>query len=181
MGVAEQRRPELRTCLPPQGGRGLIRRFNLLVNVMILRDTGVGSHPRGRDGSLPRSSPYARSPPRQRRPSGRHHWQPRVSHRCRRRPDRARATLHTYRVADGDVAFGSKERVRLEARLPIRTTVMLHGVGHFLQSDAPEDLGEAIRDWWGQAGRPTQRVRGRNGLATGSRRSPDDRNPGRAC
>jgi haloalkane dehalogenase len=50
--------------------------------------------------------------------------------------------------ADGDIAFGDKERERWEATLPNHTTVVLHGVGHFVQSDAPEELSEAIRNWW---------------------------------
>jgi pimeloyl-ACP methyl ester carboxylesterase len=35
-----------------------------------------------------------------------------------------------------------------KARLPNHTTAVLHGVGHFLQSDAPEELSGAIRAWW---------------------------------
>ncbi|MEV6940767.1 alpha/beta fold hydrolase [Streptomyces sp. NPDC051172] len=54
--------------------------------------------------------------------------------------------------ADSDIAFGDKERQRWEARLPNHTTVVLPGVGHFLQSDAPEELCEAIADWWATQG-----------------------------
>ncbi|MEV6253205.1 alpha/beta fold hydrolase [Nocardia sp. NPDC051911] len=50
--------------------------------------------------------------------------------------------------ADADIAFGDKERERWEAMLPNHTTALLHGVGHFLQSDAPQELSEAIRAWW---------------------------------
>ncbi|MDQ3305430.1 MAG: hypothetical protein M3535_05515 [Actinomycetota bacterium] len=37
---------------------------------------------------------------------------------------------------------------RREQRLPHHTTVTLEGVGHYLQSDAPDELAEAIRRWW---------------------------------
>lgn len=50
--------------------------------------------------------------------------------------------------ADADIAFGDKELRRWEATLPNHTTVVLPGVGHFLQSDAPEQLCEAIVGWW---------------------------------
>jgi haloalkane dehalogenase len=50
--------------------------------------------------------------------------------------------------ADADIAFGDKERKRWEATFLNRTTVVLNGVGHFLQSDAPEELTEAIQAWW---------------------------------
>jgi haloalkane dehalogenase len=46
--------------------------------------------------------------------------------------------------ADADIAFGDKERERWVAKLPNHTTVVLHGVGHFMQSDAAEELSEAI-------------------------------------
>ncbi|MEV2220449.1 alpha/beta fold hydrolase [Nocardia vinacea] len=52
--------------------------------------------------------------------------------------------------ADADIAFGDKERQRWEAKLPNHTTVVLHGVGHFLQSDAPAELSEAIAAWWAE-------------------------------
>lgn len=50
--------------------------------------------------------------------------------------------------ADADMAFGDEERLRWEAILPNHTTVTLPGVGHFLQSDAPAELCQAIADWW---------------------------------
>jgi len=51
--------------------------------------------------------------------------------------------------ADADIAFGDKERRRWETRFPNHSTVVLRGVGHFLQSDAPEEFCEAIVSWWG--------------------------------
>jgi haloalkane dehalogenase len=50
--------------------------------------------------------------------------------------------------ADADIAFGDKERQRWEATLPNHTTVVLRGAGHFLQSDASDELSEAIAAWW---------------------------------
>lgn len=56
--------------------------------------------------------------------------------------------------ADADIAFGDKERRRWEETFPTHTTVVVHGAGHFLQSDAPDELCDAITDWW-QAQGPT--------------------------
>lgn len=50
--------------------------------------------------------------------------------------------------ADQDPIFTDKYRKRLEATFPNHTTTMLHGVGHFLQSDAPAELSDAIATWW---------------------------------
>ena len=49
--------------------------------------------------------------------------------------------------ADADIAFRERERHRWEATLPHSTTTILHGAGHYLQSDAPADFAEAIRHW----------------------------------
>lgn len=63
-------------------------------------------------------------------------------------------TLPTLIVwADADPIFNDKYRKRLEKIFPNHTTTVLHGVGHFLQSDAPAEFSEAIETWWaGQAG-----------------------------
>jgi haloalkane dehalogenase len=50
--------------------------------------------------------------------------------------------------ADTDPIFTTKYRKRLEATFPNHTTTVLHGVGHFLQSDAPAEFSEAIEAWW---------------------------------
>ena len=50
--------------------------------------------------------------------------------------------------ADADIAFRDSERRQWEQRLPHHTTVTLQGVGHYLQSDAPDELSEAILRWW---------------------------------
>jgi haloalkane dehalogenase len=52
--------------------------------------------------------------------------------------------------ADKDPIFTDKYRERLEATFPNHTTTVLHGVGHFLQSDAPAEFGQAIESWWGE-------------------------------
>jgi haloalkane dehalogenase len=50
--------------------------------------------------------------------------------------------------ADADPIFTKKYRTRLEATFPDHTTTVLHGVGHFLQSDAPTEFSDAIATWW---------------------------------
>jgi haloalkane dehalogenase len=55
--------------------------------------------------------------------------------------------------ADSDIAFGKHYRERWESKLPNHTTVIIKGAGHFVQSDAPDDMSQAIRNWWsGSAG-----------------------------
>lgn len=53
--------------------------------------------------------------------------------------------------ADADVAFGGKDRARLEEKFPDHTTVVVHGAGHFVQSDAADEMSEAIQTWWGSS------------------------------
>ena len=50
--------------------------------------------------------------------------------------------------ADKDPIFTHKYRERLEATFPNHTTTVLHGVGHFSQSDAPTEFSLAIETWW---------------------------------
>jgi haloalkane dehalogenase len=54
--------------------------------------------------------------------------------------------------ADADPIFTDKYRRRLEATFPNHTTTVLHGVGHFLQSDAPAEFSTAIVTWWAELG-----------------------------
>ncbi|MCV7226246.1 alpha/beta fold hydrolase [Mycolicibacterium komossense] len=54
--------------------------------------------------------------------------------------------------ADADPIFTDKYRTRLEATFPDHATTVLHGVGHFLQSDAPTEFSDAIATWWTQQG-----------------------------
>ncbi|OYD71058.1 alpha/beta fold hydrolase [Rhodococcus sp. OK302] len=52
--------------------------------------------------------------------------------------------------ADADPIFTKMYRDRFEAIFPNHTTTVLHGVGHFLQSDAPAEFSEAIETWWAE-------------------------------
>ena len=46
-----------------------------------------------------------------------------------------------------DVAFRDRERKRWEQCFPDHRTVLLHGAGHYMQEDAPEEIVAAIRAW----------------------------------
>lgn len=48
---------------------------------------------------------------------------------------------------DADIAFRSDELRRWEQTFADHRTVIAHGAGHFVQSDAPEQFAAAIRDW----------------------------------
>lgn len=49
--------------------------------------------------------------------------------------------------ADKDIAFRRAELERWQRELPGATTVELAGVGHFLQSDAPEEFARTLSSW----------------------------------
>ncbi len=49
---------------------------------------------------------------------------------------------------DRDIAFRDRERQRLETVFPGHRTVVLHGAGHDIQEDAPEEVAGAIARWW---------------------------------
>ena len=49
---------------------------------------------------------------------------------------------------DRDVAFRKPELERFERLFPRHRTVLLHGAGHFIQEDAPEEIAAAIESWW---------------------------------
>lgn len=49
---------------------------------------------------------------------------------------------------DRDVAFRKPELERFERLFPRRRTVLLHGAGHYIQEDAPEEIAAAIERWW---------------------------------
>jgi haloalkane dehalogenase len=131
-------------------GRALIKRFNLLINYFI-----PASHKR-RKLSEAEMAHYrqATTTPEQR-------------HACAALPgelvgarefftelaDRLGEVdkLSTLIVwANSDPIFTDKYRERLEATFPNHTTTVLHGVGHFLQSDAPAEFSEAIETWWAE-------------------------------
>lgn len=52
--------------------------------------------------------------------------------------------------ADADPIFTDKYRRRWESIFPNHTTTVLHGAGHFLQSDAPAEFSAAIETWWAE-------------------------------
>jgi len=58
--------------------------------------------------------------------------------------------------ADRDIAFGPKQLEHWQYLLPNSTTVPIPGAGHFLQSDAPDAVAEAIYGWAGI--RPTEQA-----------------------
>jgi haloalkane dehalogenase len=49
---------------------------------------------------------------------------------------------------DADVAFRAKERERFEAAFPTHLTIPLHGAGHYIWEDAPDEIAPALRAWW---------------------------------
>jgi haloalkane dehalogenase len=129
-------------------GRALIRRFNLFVNYFI-----PSAHKR-RKLSEAEMAHYREAMPT-----------PERRHPCAALPGEiigarefftdladqlsALEKLPTLIVwADADPIFNDKYRERWEATFPNHTTTVLHGVGHFLQSDAPVEFGEAIETWW---------------------------------
>lgn len=50
--------------------------------------------------------------------------------------------------ASDNPIFTDKYRTRLESLFPHHVTTILHGVGHFPQSDAPAEFSDAIATWW---------------------------------
>jgi haloalkane dehalogenase len=133
-------------------GRELIRRFNLFVNALI-----PAGHGRRKPSQAEMAHYRAALPTPERRQASA--VLPGAITASRRFltdvADHLTALQHLPALivwADADIAFGDKERKRWEATLPNHTTVVLHGAGHFLQSDAPEELCEAIVDWWPTSG-----------------------------
>jgi haloalkane dehalogenase len=49
---------------------------------------------------------------------------------------------------DRDIAFREQERRRFETLFPNHRTVVLHGAGHYIQEDCPEEIADAIGSWW---------------------------------
>jgi haloalkane dehalogenase len=49
--------------------------------------------------------------------------------------------------ADRDPAFRAAARQRWERTFPNHETVMLHGAGHYLQEDAPDEVADAVLRW----------------------------------
>lgn len=53
--------------------------------------------------------------------------------------------------ADRDIAFRETELRRWRDELPHAEVVRLPGVGHYVPSDAPDDVAQAVRTWHGRA------------------------------
>jgi haloalkane dehalogenase len=49
---------------------------------------------------------------------------------------------------DKDQAFREPQRRRWEQTFPNHRTVILHGAGHYIQEDAPEEIAAAVKAWW---------------------------------
>ena len=49
---------------------------------------------------------------------------------------------------DRDITFRDKERERFERTFTSHRTVILEGAGHYIQEDAPDEIADAIREWW---------------------------------
>lgn len=54
--------------------------------------------------------------------------------------------------ADRDIAFRLQERERFESIFSRHRTIELPGSGHYIQEDAPDEIGAAIRRWWEDEG-----------------------------
>lgn len=59
----------------------------------------------------------------------------------------------------GDRVFRHRELERFERILPNHATHVLHGAGHFIQEDAPDEIAAAIRPWWPSVDRSTGTAR----------------------
>lgn len=129
-------------------GRMLIRRVNLIVNVMIpaghrLRKVSRAemTHYRRALGSVDRRAAAAVLPGCI------------ISSRDflagveARIPDLPTLLIWPTR----DIAFKEDERLRWERTFSDCRTVLVEGAGHFVQSDAPDQFADAIRNWMGAA------------------------------
>jgi len=144
-------------------GRGLIRRFNPLVNYFI-----PSAHKR-RTLSAAEMTHYreaTRSPERRRAAAvlpgelvGARKFFTELSDHLG--PLEGLPTLIIW--ADTDPIFTDKYRERLEAAFPNHTTKVLRGVGHCAPSDAPAEFSETIEAWWAET---ADDGGGRGGAAT---------------
>jgi len=128
-------------------GRELIERFNLFVNLMI----PAGHRRRKLSNAEMAHYRSALGTPARREASA---IFPRAITRSRAFLAQVETNLHTLdRLpaltvwGDADFAFRAKERIRWEGLLHDRSTVVIHGAGHFVQPDAPDDFAEAISTW----------------------------------
>ena len=128
-------------------GRLLIARFNLFVNALVPR-----GHARRRLPATELNQYRAPFPtPASRRPTS---VLPRqITHAAAwlAGVERGLGGLANHPVlllwGDRDIAFRATERERFESHFPAATTVHLTGAGHFIASDAPDEVINAVRAW----------------------------------
>jgi haloalkane dehalogenase len=128
-------------------GRVLIKRLNLVVNVLIpaghrlRRPSGVEmAHYRA---ALPTPARREAAAVLPRRITASRTFLAEVSNRL----DRIDGLPTLIVWGDADFAFRAKDRQRLEDIFRNHETVVIEGAGHFVQSDAPDRFADAIRKW----------------------------------
>ncbi len=129
-------------------GRELIRRYNLFVNLII-----PAGHRRRKPSTLEMEHYRAALSTRERRHASAVLPQAIIKNRgflkdVEKGVGAINALSALILWADGDIAFRDKERRRWQGLFPHHTDVTLQGVGHYLQSDAPQEFADAIRHWW---------------------------------
>jgi haloalkane dehalogenase len=129
-------------------GRFAIRHFNAFVNIFIR----AGIKRRPIDANTWKAYRRPLSTPERRMPS---YIFPRSILKSRAFLARCEASLRELADkrallvwGDADIAFRSAERERFEGALPDHRTVVLHGSGHYVWEDAPDEIAAALLDWW---------------------------------
>jgi haloalkane dehalogenase len=129
-------------------GRFAIRRYNAFVNVLI--PAGIKRHPVSNETMEAYRRPLPTA--ERRMPS---YIFPRSILQARAFLAACQASLAALKDkpalivwGDADIAFRSNERERFEASLPHHHTVVLHGAGHYIWEDAPEEIARALHAWW---------------------------------
>ncbi len=128
-------------------GRTLIKRFNLLVNVLVpaghrlRKPTGAEmAHYRA---ALPTPSRREAAAVLPRRITASRTFLADVSTGL----DQIRSVPTLIVWGDADFAFRAKDRQRLEEIFHTHQTVIIEGAGHFVQSDVPDRFAAAISNW----------------------------------
>lgn len=128
-------------------GRGLIRRFNLFVNALV-----PAGHRRRKVSGLEMAH-YRNALATQERRNACAILPGAITGSREFLADVEKSLTALRRLpalivwADADMAFGDRDRERLEAAFPDHTTVVVRGAGHFVQSDAADEMSQAIREW----------------------------------
>jgi haloalkane dehalogenase len=141
-------------------GRLLIARFNVFVTVLVPK-----GHARRR---LPAAElNHYRAPfptPASRRPTSVFPYQITHARDWLAGVERGLGRLTGHPVlllwGDRDIAFRATERDRFVSHFPTATTVHLPGAGHFVASDAPAEVVDAIRAWHPHTAAQTRHLHG---------------------